>query len=111
MLMRYDQVLQAFIQHEFKDLPGSAWVNRGRYLVLSLANNQALNDQNWSGSIAPGATVAMSMVVRKRLRSSWNPSEERCPESSCSGTWSRSETQSWVTWYALVCMIYNELLV
>lgn len=56
-------VLQAFIQHEFKDLPGSAWVNQGRYMILSLANNTPLGEQNCSRSITPGAAVAMSIIV------------------------------------------------
>jgi len=91
------QVLQAFIQHEFKDLPGAAWVDRGRYLVLSLANNRILDERNWSGSVAPGMTVAMSMVVRK-LRDASNFMETRCPETSCPGKWPKSETRSWVKW-------------
>ncbi|KUJ06837.1 uncharacterized protein LY89DRAFT_743474 [Mollisia scopiformis] len=90
------KVLQAFIQDDFKSLPGGTWVDRGKYLIVSLANNRALNEQNWNRTIAPGAKVAMSMIVRKRLRSS-TTNRERCPEPSCSGTWVRSKTESWET--------------
>src|SRR5690349_2963469 len=92
------KVLQAFIQHEFKDLPGSAWVDQGRYLVSSMANNCRLDERNWSGSIAPGATVAMSMVVRKRVGLLYYQMDQ-CPQLNCPGTWARLDTQSWVTWY------------
>jgi hypothetical protein len=90
MLMQTFQVLQAFIEHEFKDLPGAAWVDRGRYLVMGLANNQALDEGNWSRSVVPGSTVMMSMVVQKLLDASALEVTRRCPESSCSGTWPRS---------------------
>jgi hypothetical protein len=98
--MVVSKVLQAFIQHEFKDFPGSEMVDRGKYLILNLANTRVLDESNWSGYVAPGSTIAMSMVVHKRLESP-NSEEERCPESSCSGTWTKPETQSWVTWYVL----------
>jgi hypothetical protein len=76
------------------------WVNRGRYLVLSLRNNQKLNEENWKHSIAPGAKIAMSFTLRKLLTSLTDANEERCPETSCSGTWKRSKTQTLATWYA-----------
>jgi hypothetical protein len=97
VLIECFQVLQAFIQHDFKDLPGAAWVGRGRYLGLSLANNRTLDERNWSLFVAPGTTIAMSMVMRKLLDAS-NLTETRCPETSCPGTWPRSETGSWVKW-------------
>jgi hypothetical protein len=100
VLMMVLQVLQAFIQHEFKDFPGSSMVDRGKYLVLNLANSRILDERNWSGYVAPGSTIAMSMVVRKLLESS-DSQEDRCPEPSCPGTWTKPETQSWVTWYVL----------
>ncbi|KAF4635285.1 hypothetical protein G7Y89_g2801 [Cudoniella acicularis] len=89
------QVLRAFIEYEFKDLPGSAWVNRGRYLVLNLKNNRTLDEHNWSGNVAPGVTIAMSIIV-SRLRESSN-SQYRCPESSCPGKWTKLNAQSWFT--------------
>ncbi|CZR67508.1 uncharacterized protein PAC_17407 [Phialocephala subalpina] len=89
------RVLRAFIEDDFKSLPGSTWVDRGKYLVVSMANNRALNERNWSRAVVPGAKVAMSMIVRKRPGSFLRLGEERCPVSSCSGTWMRSETQSW----------------
>ncbi|KAH7348387.1 hypothetical protein BKA65DRAFT_550458 [Rhexocercosporidium sp. MPI-PUGE-AT-0058] len=91
------KVLQAFIQHEFKTLPGSAWVDQGRYMILSLANYKALGEENWSSSVAPGSVVSMSMVVRRRLASSLSLARESCPEPSCPGTWVRSDAQSWAT--------------
>lgn len=98
-LTSYTQVLQAFIEHEFKTLPGAISVDRGRYLILGLRTNKFLNEENWSRFIAPGATIATPMLVRSHLGQYLGPSEERCPEPSCSGTWKRSETLSWVTWY------------
>ena len=80
------------IQHEFKDLPGATWVDRPRYLVLSLTNNQTLDECNWNVSVAPGTTVAMSMVVEKLIDAS-SLTESRCPESGCQGTWPKSETR------------------
>jgi hypothetical protein len=91
------KVLQAFIQYEFKNLPGSAWVDQGRYLVSSLANDRSLDEHNWTSYVAPGARIAMSMIVRKHLEPS-NLEEERCPDSTCSGTWKKLDSQSWVTW-------------
>ncbi|KAF4632161.1 hypothetical protein G7Y89_g5964 [Cudoniella acicularis] len=88
-------VLQEFIKYEFRDLLESTWVNRGRYLLLSLANNDTLDERTWS-TIVPGARVAMPMVVRKRLNLSSNPAIARCPEKSCSGSWTKGETKSWV---------------
>ncbi|RYC59681.1 hypothetical protein CHU98_g6508 [Xylaria longipes] len=61
------KVLQAFIQHEFKDLPGSAWVDRGRYLILNSTNDRELNEHNLINAVVPGTTVAMSMLKQKRL--------------------------------------------
>jgi hypothetical protein len=75
-------------------------VDRGKYLVLNLANSRILDERNWSGHVAPGSTIAMSMVVRKLLESS-DSQEDRCPEPSCPGTWTKPESQSWVTWYVL----------
>lgn len=106
------KVLQAFIQHEFKDLPGSTWVNQGRYLVSSLTNNRMLEESNWSGFVAPGSTIAMSMVVRKHPFESSNSNEDRCPESSCSGTWTKSNTQSWSRgkfWMVFVYLLFTDL--
>ncbi|KAN0093471.1 hypothetical protein V8E51_016655 [Hyaloscypha variabilis] len=81
------KMMQAFIEHEFRDLPGSTWVNRGRYLILSKRNHQALNEINWKRSVTPGSTVAMSILVRKSLDLLSNKDQERCPEPSCDGTW------------------------
>ena len=99
-LIRRSKVLQAFIQYEFKDFPGSAWVKRGRYMVLSLANNRALDEFTWA-TVTPGARVAMSIVVRKLLNSTSNPMVVHCPERSCSGSWAKDETESWVKWFVL----------
>jgi hypothetical protein len=41
-------------------------------MVLSLANNQALDEFTWA-TITPGARVAMSIVLRKLLNSTSNP--------------------------------------
>jgi hypothetical protein len=93
-------------------------VGCGRYLVTSLVNNRQLNERNWSGSVAPGVipswcflignlneanpkfqtTIAMSMIMRKRLDTTSSNTDEHCPESSCSGVWTKSTSQSWVTW-------------
>ena len=75
-------------------------MGRGRYLVLSLRNNQKVNEENWKHSIAPGAKIAMSFTLRKLLTSLADANEEHCPETSCSGTWKRSKTQTLATWYA-----------
>ncbi|KAK0111211.1 hypothetical protein ONS95_001585 [Cadophora gregata] len=91
------KVLQAFIQHEFRDLPGSTWVDQGRYLVLSLTNNQVLSESTWGGSVVPGSMVAMSMLLQQRLKPSNNLNEQQCPENTCTGTWPRSRDQSWAT--------------
>jgi hypothetical protein len=107
--MVVSKVLQAFIQHEFKDFPGSAMVDQGRYLILNLANSRVLDEINWSCYVAPGSTIAMSMVVHKRLEPS-NSQEDRCPESSCPGTWTKPETRSWVTWLVLECRLMSYLL-
>ena len=83
-------------------------VDRGKYFILNLANSRILDESNWSGYVAPGSTIAMSMVVRKRLESAYSQ-VNRCPESSCPGSWRKPETQSWVTWYVLesICMTYS----
>lgn len=75
-------------------------VGRGKYLVLSLRNNQKVNEENWKHSIAPGAKIAMSFTLRKLLTSLTDANEKHCPETSCSGTWKRSKTQTLATWYA-----------
>ncbi|KAI0854864.1 hypothetical protein F4860DRAFT_498050 [Xylaria cubensis] len=103
------KILEAFIQHEFKDLPGTAWVNRGRYLIFSLTNNQVLDEHNWSSIVAPGTRISMSMLLQKRLVSSSNLIEQRCPEISCSGTWTRPITQSWVTCPVCQKEIFNSM--
>jgi len=98
-------VLQTFIQHEFEvnNLPGASWVNKGRYQIFGLSNTWALNKSNWSTSIAPGATVAMSMLIR---RTGANYIGERlasemryfCPQRDCTGTWPKRDAPSWATW-------------
>jgi hypothetical protein len=93
------QVLQEFIKQEFKDLPGSTFVDRGRYLIWSMQNNKPLNEENWRHSITPGAKVTMSVLTRKRLGLSNDPNKGHCPAPSCSGTWKKSSTQSLATWY------------
>lgn len=100
-LMSGIQVLKAFIRAEFKSLPGSAWVDRGRYSIMNSTHNRVLNELNWTGNVAPGTTVTMSMLLQQRIESSSNPSEQRCPVSSCSGSWTKSLTQSWATWYCM----------
>ncbi len=84
-------------------------VDRGQYLVLNLASTRILDERNWSGYVAPGSTIAMSMIVHKLLESS-SYEENRCPKSSCSGMWTKPETQSWVTWYVLECRCMSSLL-
>lgn len=92
-------VLQEFIHYEFKThkLPGRTWVDRGRYQIISLANNQSLNESTWSGSVGPGTTVAMSMVVRTISKSSAG-SVSHCPERNCTGKWPKSKSLLWVKW-------------
>lgn len=104
------KILQAFIEYEFRDLPGSAWVNHGKYLVLSLRNNRALNEENWDYSVAPGAKIAMSVLVKKRFGSNWTSDEECCPESSCLGTLKRRESQSWATCSVCEKEVYTSVL-
>jgi len=91
------EVLKAFILHEFRDLPGSSWVNQGRYQLQSTLNSRILNAKNWDLSVAPGATVTMSMVLHKVLES-LSDMKISCPERSCSGTWSRPKIASWTIW-------------
>jgi hypothetical protein len=107
--MVVSKVLQAFIQHEFKDFPGFAMVDRGKYLILNLANSRVLDESNWSGYVAPGSTIAMSMIVHKLLELPFSQ-EDRCPESGCSDMWRKPETQSWVISYVLECRCMSSLL-
>jgi len=93
------QVLQEFIKQDFRDLPGSTFVDRGRYLIWSMQNDKPLNEENWRRSITPGAKVTMSVLTRKRLELSNDPNRGHCPVPSCSGTWNKSSTQSFATWY------------
>ncbi|KAH8820385.1 hypothetical protein F5884DRAFT_893281 [Xylogone sp. PMI_703] len=105
------EVFQAFIQHEFKDLPGSTLVNSGRYLILSLGNNRALDKRNWTNSVVPGMTIVMSMIVLRRPKFTLNPGEECCPERCCPGTWTRS-ANNWLCAICPVCKkeVFNPLL-
>ncbi|CZR63036.1 uncharacterized protein PAC_12933 [Phialocephala subalpina] len=89
-------VLKAFISHEFKDLPGSSWVKQGRYHLQSTLNNRTLNAKNWGVSVAPGATVTMSMILHKVLES-LSDIKVNCPERTCPGTWPRPKIASWTT--------------
>ncbi|KAN0108885.1 hypothetical protein V8E51_008627 [Hyaloscypha variabilis] len=90
------KVLRAFIKYEFQTLPGAAWVNRGRYVISSLVDNQVLDQQSWT-TMKPGAQVAMAMLVRKLLDSTSNPMMVQCPSKSCSGSWPRGTTGLWET--------------
>lgn len=92
-------MLQTFIEQEFKTLPGSSFVARGRYILLNIGNNRSVDEDNWKQMILPGAKIAMAIIISKRPQVLSGTSEEMCPESKCSGTWKRSETGSWVTWY------------
>ncbi|KAI1754890.1 hypothetical protein F4782DRAFT_464511 [Xylaria castorea] len=108
LLMDDIKVLRTFIKYEFKNLPGTAWVDQGRYLMFNLTNDQILNEHNWGSTVVPGTAVAMSMLLQERFVSSLNLKEQRCPKSTCSGTWTRPETQSWVTCEALVRNAWND---
>ncbi|KAH8590658.1 hypothetical protein B0O99DRAFT_598908 [Bisporella sp. PMI_857] len=57
------KMMQDFIEFEFKDLPGSSLVNKGRYMISRLADNQALDAISWSRIIVPGSEVEMSMIL------------------------------------------------
>ncbi|KAI0543273.1 hypothetical protein F4679DRAFT_569382 [Xylaria curta] len=91
------KVLRAFVQHDFKGLPGTTWVDRDRYLMFNLTNKKMLNERNWDSTVVPGTTVGMFMLLQERSVPSLNLNEQRCPESSCSGTWTRPKNQSWIT--------------
>jgi hypothetical protein len=92
------QIMQTFIQDEFRYLPGSSWVERGRYQVMSLANNRSLNKDNWTRSVTPGSKVVMSMVVRKLLESD-GIGMGHCPQNTCTGKWTKPQIPSWATWW------------
>ncbi|KAI0469254.1 hypothetical protein F4859DRAFT_516194 [Xylaria cf. heliscus] len=87
------KVLQAFIQHDFKNLPGSTLVDRGRYLIMSLANNRVLNEYNWESTVVPGTTVAMSLLLQKRFKPFLELNGQHSPLRSYSrtGIWSNNQ--------------------
>jgi hypothetical protein len=89
--------MQTFIRDEFRDLPGSSWVERGRYQIMSMVNNRPLNKDNWSRSVTPGSKVVMSMVVWKLLESD-GIGMDHCPQNTCPGKWIKPQTPSWATW-------------
>ncbi|KAI8627693.1 hypothetical protein F5Y19DRAFT_440812 [Xylariaceae sp. FL1651] len=85
------QIFQVFIHQEFGRIP---LIDRGRYVLLNMANNRALDRTNWCRYITPGSTVAMSALVRMQ-------EFEQCPDSYCDGTLERSVAQTWAT--CIVC--------
>jgi hypothetical protein len=94
-------VLQALISDQFRDLPGSALIERGSYLVMNMADNRELDETSWRRFIAPGATVVMSVCVEKISIRSSRSAVEICPASRCRGAWETPRFRSWVTWYVL----------
>ncbi|KAF4633160.1 hypothetical protein G7Y89_g4962 [Cudoniella acicularis] len=74
------KVLKEFIEHEFKDLSGSVWDTKDRYMISSFANNRVLDESTWSVTVVPGTEVATSIVVRRYLDASSNARLIRCPE-------------------------------
>jgi hypothetical protein len=105
MLTKTLKTLQAYVEHEFKSLPGSDLVSQGRYYLLNAANNERLDDWRWESKITPGSTIAMSMIIRKRLALA-SYAEEQCPDPKCSGTWLKKRPSEWFqnsfTWYLLI---------
>ncbi|KAH7382946.1 hypothetical protein BKA64DRAFT_683564 [Cadophora sp. MPI-SDFR-AT-0126] len=87
------KVLQAFIQYEFRELPGAAWVNQGRYMIWSLSNKHVLNERTWA-AIMPGTKVSMSIIIRKRFEDRSNATIH-CPRRNCTGSWIRREAGFW----------------
>ncbi|KAE8451926.1 hypothetical protein EG329_002767 [Mollisiaceae sp. DMI_Dod_QoI] len=93
------KVLQAFVEHDFKDSPG---FSRGRYIITSGDNPQALDEKNWPSRIGPGTVVKMSMVGRTLYvmpKASMHP--VHCPVPTCAGIWNKVTTESWSS--CLVC--------
>lgn len=90
------RVLQAFVQEEFRSLPGALWVERGRYQFFNALANRALSPETWNTEITPGAIVLMSMVARKGIVSS--SGKVSCPATSCSGRWPSTHKSEWTTW-------------
>ncbi|KAI1859809.1 hypothetical protein JX265_010258 [Neoarthrinium moseri] len=90
------KLLHTFIREQFRGIP---IVNRGRYLISSMANNRFLDQGNWRRYIAPGSKIAMSALVRDRAEKSF-PTEtgrEHCPEPACPGFLPKVTYGAWVT--------------
>jgi hypothetical protein len=105
-------MLQVLISDQFRDLPGSALVERGRYVLMNMADNRELDETSWRRCIAPGVTVVMSVCLETISVQSGIGSAmevESCPALKCRGIWEMPQFQSWVTWYVLTFTIWVEL--
>ncbi|PMD49113.1 uncharacterized protein K444DRAFT_301242 [Hyaloscypha bicolor E] len=99
------EILQAFVKHEFRFLPGSSLVHRGDYLLISSIGERVLTTANSNTLLRRGSTVTMSVVSRKLPESSSDSATFQCPQEGCTGQLQSSATSRWSTW----CAIFSEV--
>lgn len=90
------RILEAFIQEEFKNLPGSGLVKMGNYRLFSRTTPRAFSIENFGQLVKPGTTILMSMVTDNNLL--LREEKITCPATTCPGSWERSSRTMWVTW-------------
>ncbi|PVF93278.1 hypothetical protein CPB86DRAFT_790270 [Serendipita vermifera] len=60
----FTDVLRAYYKHQ--ELPGHAFVARGDYQIVLGDNHRVVEAPEWTKTIRPDSTVAMSMILRRR---------------------------------------------
>lgn len=62
-LLTWIQVLKRSLRAAFRNLPGEARVNCGRYVLHNMQTKQVVKKSTWTQTVFPGAKVGMSMLI------------------------------------------------
>ncbi|KAF2822663.1 hypothetical protein CC86DRAFT_81187 [Ophiobolus disseminans] len=91
---RHREIFMAFLQTEFRGLPGEQQVFHGKYHVLDIRRNGIpVTKADWVMTVFPGAKLAMSVLGNDRILGS-----DACQRLSCTGRLVWHPRQVFGTW-------------
>jgi hypothetical protein len=94
------QIFNAFLETQFKGVPGEETVLKGQYLILNVKlDTDPIRADEWALTVFPGSNLIMSVLIDQSA-SGKGSAEGHCPKAICRGVGNASTSQiGFKIWY------------
>jgi hypothetical protein len=95
---RHIDVFRAFLETEFRGLPGEQQVFDKQYSIMDTQRQSTLvSEEDWAMTVFPGATLVMSVLVEMMVAQQM--AAAKCPRPTCNGRGNYQDGQKiFLTW-------------